>query len=88
MKVRIVQKPLQEGDMVKLHLKNIRSSKDYPKLSRKYKEFIQANKDTVFTIERPTGRLSTWKTVWSLKEDTSEPKWGFYEQDLVRVVSA
>lgn len=86
MRVRIVQNTLQEGDRVKLNLKSIRSSKDYPKLSRKYKEFIQISKDTVFTIERPTGRLSTWKTVWSFKEDTSEPKWGFHESDLVREV--
>ena len=86
MKVKISFKPLKEGDKVKINISRIRKNKDYKKFSNKYINFLNENKDKTFTIERPTGRLNSWKNIWSLTEDMSDPKWCFYESDLVRVV--
>ena len=86
MKVKISFKPLGEGDKVKINLSRIRKNKDYKKFSNKYINFLNENKDKIFTIERPTGRLNNWRNIWSLAEDMSDPKWCFYESDLVRVV--
>lgn len=87
MKVRISFKPLEKGNKVKINISRIRKNKDYKKFSTKYINFLNENKDKTFTIERPTGRLNGWKNIWSLTEDVSDPKWCFYDSDLVRVVS-
>lgn len=86
MKVKISFKPLKEGDKVKINLSLIRKNKDYKKFSNKYINFLNENKDKVFTIERPSGRLNSWKNIWSFTEDESDPKWCFYANDLTRVV--
>ena len=87
MKVKISFKPLKEGDKVKINLNRIRKNKDYKKISNKYKNFLNENKHRIFTVERPTGRLNSWKNIWSLTEDMSDPKWCFHDSDLIRVVS-
>lgn len=87
MKVKISFKPLEEGDKVKINLSRIRKNKDYKKFSNKYINFLNENKDKIFTVERPAGRLNSWENIWSLVEDISDPKWCFHESDLIRVVS-
>lgn len=85
MKARVSFKPLKEGSKVKINISRIRKNKDYKKFSNKYIDFLNENKDKIFTIERPSGRLNGWKNIWSLAEDISDPKWCFYESDLVRI---
>ena len=85
MKVKISCKPLEEGDKVKINISHIRKNKDYKKFSNKYINFLNENKNKIFTIERPSGRLNSWKNIWSFTEDVSDPKWCFYESDLVGV---
>lgn len=63
MKVRISFKTLKEGDKVKINLSRIRKNKDYRKFSNKYINFLNENKDKVFTIERPSGSLNSWKNI-------------------------
>jgi hypothetical protein len=65
-----------EDEKVKLNVENLKARQNYARMSDTYKEFIDANIDTVFTahVERPT--------LISLKE---EPKWLFWCGDLIKV---
>ncbi len=67
-----------EDEKVKLNIENIKARQNYARMSDKYKEFVDASVDTVFTahVERPT--------LISLKE---EPKWLFWCGDLIKVGS-
>lgn len=67
-------KQIHEDDRVKLDVEKIKSRNDYQKMNPKYKQFIEANKDTVFTahIERDT--------LISLKEF---PEWLFWSGDVI-----
>ena len=85
MKAKISFKPLKEGDKVKINFGRIQSRKEYKKFTDKYKTFVSENKNAVFTIEKPSGNLGKMSRTWSFKEDSTDPKWGFHESDLVRV---
>ena len=65
-----------EGEKVKLNVENLKARQNYERMTDLYKEFIDANVNTVFTahVERPT--------LISLKE---EPKWLFWCGDLIKV---
>lgn len=65
-----------EGENVKLNLENIKSRKNYERMTDNYKAFVEANEDTVFTahVERP-----------NLISFVEEPKWLFWSGDLVKV---
>lgn len=88
MKARIINMPylpLKEGDKVKIHFSRIVNKSTAKNLSKKYVEFLDENKDKVFTVEKPTGTLGNMPRVWSFAEDETDPKWGFHESDLIRV---
>lgn len=74
---------LQEGQKVKLNYQRIISESDYKFKQKKYKEFIEVNKDKEFTVQydeyHQNGKLVC------LKEDNSEPKWLFTFYDLVPI---
>ena len=53
-------------------------------LSKKYTDFLNANKDTVFTVIKEID--TKYATFYSLKEDTSVPKWMFQLEDLIIVM--
>ena len=80
---------LWEGEKVKLNYKRITSYKDWPKLNQKYRDFVEANKNTVLTVEFDDVRrkeASKNKGVTSMcqfAEDASEIKWLFYGVDLL-----
>ena len=42
-----LEKPIPEGTEVKLNYETIKSRPTYPRLSQKYKDFIEANKDAI-----------------------------------------
>jgi len=65
-----------EGDKVRLNVQRIQSQKGYQKMSARYKEFVEANVNTVFTahIEQ--------ETLVSLKE---QPEWLFWSGHLIKV---
>lgn len=69
-------KQIHEDDRVKLDVEKIKSRNDYQKMNPKYKQFIEANENTVFTahIER--------ETLVSLKEF---PEWLFWSGDVIVV---
>lgn len=73
---------LPEGTKVKLKAEQILQQKD---LNEKYREWVEANKDKVFTCEKdPTLPNDSKRVV--LKEDESNPKWLFHVTDLELVM--
>ena len=49
--------------------------------SVKFREFINANRDTVFTASL----YGKYTQMYILDEDISSPKWMFFEDDLIEV---
>lgn len=49
--------------------------------SVKFREFINANRDTVFTASL----YGKYTQMYILNEDMSSPKWIFFEDDLIEV---
>ena len=49
--------------------------------SVKFREFINANRDTVFTASL----YGKYTQMYILDEDMSSPKWMFFEVDLIEV---
>lgn len=73
---------LPEGTKVKLKAEQILQQGN---LNEKYREWVEANKDKVFTCEKdPTLPNDSKRVV--LKEDESNPKWLFHVTDLELVM--
>ena len=68
---------ITEGEKIKLNVEAIKNRKNYKDMSKMYKEFVEANADTIFTahVER--------KTLISLNENQN--KWLFWCGDLIKV---
>ena len=73
---------LPEGTKVKLKAEQILQQGD---LNEKYREWVEANKDKVFTCEKDSTLPNDSKRV-VLKEDESNPKWLFHVTDLELVM--
>lgn len=78
------KKFLKEGQKVKLNLKSIKSHPDYNKLTEKYRNWIDENLDKEFTVEYDE-KYKDNPTLVCLKEDTTYPKWLFWEGDLIEI---
>lgn len=65
---------IAEGAKVKLNYDGIVSDPSYPKKLQGYKDFVENNKDTVFTVEYDEKYRNNPLLVM-LKEDTNEVKW-------------
>lgn len=77
---------IKAGDKVTLNYDKLVSEKDYENKTDNYKEFIETNKDTVFTVENDKYFANTRNNfVFQLKEDTSERKWLWFIDDLIKV---
>ena len=73
---------LFEGDKVKLDYDKITSIPDYTNRKPEYRNFIETNKDKVFTVKYDDKyRNNPWLV--SLEEDTTEPRWLFTTSDLI-----
>lgn len=66
------------GQLAKINIKQIKSRNS--KLSKKYIDFLDSNKDKIFTVELDI--KNNYTMMYSLQEDTSEVKWLFWEEDL------
>lgn len=71
-----------EGDKVRLNIEAIKKHQDYPKLTRKYHDFIDSHADDVFTIKKDNGRKDT-NTLVCLAED--KDGWLFWTGNLTLV---
>lgn len=80
--------PLNEGEKVKLDYEKIVSDVNYKNKKDRYKQFIEDNKDRIFTVvyDEKFGRNPTKKAPWlvCLQEDETNPKWLFYTNNLVK----
>ena len=73
---------LPEGTKVKLKAEQILQQRN---LNEKYREWVEANKDKVFTCEKdPTLPNDSKRVVF--KEDENNPKWLFHVTDLELVM--
>lgn len=73
---------LFEGDKVKFNYEGIVSRVDYEKRRPEYRDFIEQNKNTIFTVKYDEKyRNNPWLV--SLEEDTTEPRWLFTTSDLI-----
>ena len=73
--------PLPEGQRVRLNIKSIMEHPDYERLTDRYKQFVQDNKDNVFTVEYDPQHLKN-PTLVCLKEDPTPVKWIWWVGDL------
>ena len=73
---------LPEGTKVKLKAEQILQQGN---LNEKYREWVEANKDKVFTCEKDSTLPNDSKRV-VFKEDESNPKWLFHVTDLELVM--
>ena len=69
---------LADGDKVRLNLKTITQRSAYPEMNPVYRDFVESNADTVFTV-----RFDNPDSVVAYLEE--EPKWRFYTGDLIRI---
>lgn len=79
--VQETKKFLKEGDKVKLNVKNIKNHPDYLRVVDKYKDWIDAHCNEVFTIEFDK-KYQNNSSLLCFREDTTIPKWLFWEGDL------
>ena len=79
--------PLEEGTKVKLNWELIKRHPDWKIQRKDYKEWVEAHKDEVFTVEwdenRKKNNTSDKKFLVCLKEDETNPKWLFYSSTLI-----
>ena len=74
---------LAEGTKVKLNYESITSEPDYKKKVTRYKEFVENNKDTIFTVQYDE-KYKNKPILVSLAEDDNEVKWLWHcESDLI-----
>lgn len=76
------------GDKVKLNYESIINDVDYSTLSKEYKQWVEKNKDNIFTViedEKFKPNQHKFSSIVSLKEDTTEPKWLFSTVNLIKI---
>ena len=78
---------LEEGTKVKLNWELIRRHLDWKIQRKDFKEWVEAHKDEVFTVEwdkkRKENNSRDKKMLVCLAEDTTEPKWLFFTSTLI-----
>lgn len=79
-----INRKLEPGEKVKLNYEKIIGHKGYRNLNPLYKKFVEANKDTVFTVTYDQKHAKN-KILACFEEDTSDPRWLFWVYDLKRV---
>lgn len=75
---------IDDGDKVKLDYEKIIKDKKYNKKTDKYKEFVEKNKNKIFTVFFEEKYLGN-KLLACLQEDDNEPKWLFWVGFLKKV---
>ena len=84
---RYSHQQLEEGTKVKLNWELIRRHPDWKIQRKDFKEWVEAHKDEVFTVEwdeqKKKNNTTDKKILVCLAEDTTEPKWLFYTSTLI-----
>ena len=74
----------KEGDVVKLNVESILSHPTYADMDENWKKFVDKNADKQFTVEYDP-KFKDTATMVCFKEDTTDPKWLWYEGDLILI---
>lgn len=69
------------GDKVKLNYSKIISDPDYDRLVPNRKQFIEENKNSIFTVEYDPRHMIN-PSIVCLAEDTTDPKWLWFVGQL------
>lgn len=77
---------LSEGDKVRLDMHSITTHPDYIKLTEKYKTWVHAHVDEVFTVIYDEQHRDS-PLIVALQEDDSDPRWLFFIGHLKKVTS-
>ena len=76
---------LPEGTKVKLNYESLTNEPSYPKKVNRYREFVENNKDKIFTVQYDE-KYKDRPVLVSFAEDTNEVKWLWHcESDLIVV---
>jgi hypothetical protein len=76
---------IAEGTKVKLNYDSIVNDPNYPNKVQAHRDFVENNKDTVFTVEYDE-KYKNKPLLVMLKEDTNEVKWLWHSKyDLIVV---
>lgn len=74
---------IEEGTKVKLNYDSITNDPNYPRKVQGYKDFVENNKDKIFTVEYDE-RYTNNPLLVMLKEDETEVKWLWHSKmDLI-----
>lgn len=73
----------KDGDKARINVERIQSHPDYEKMNPKYKKFLEDNKESVFTVILSKKGFN--KSFVEFEEDTTEPKWLWCSDDLIKV---
>lgn len=75
------------GDKCKVNVERITGRKEWSKLNPKYKQFVLDNKNTIFTVQQDKFKphKDGFVSIVSLVEDTTEPKWLWCVDDLIKI---
>lgn len=87
MKARIIPKQdgyLEDGVTVKLNYDKIKSNSFYPKLTERYKNWVEENKDTVFLIWH-NPKFANRPDLVGLIKDGQKQVWLFTYEDIEKV---
>lgn len=76
----IKAKKLETGDKVRIDVDRIKTRK-IP-FRQNYLDFVEAHRQDVFTVEQDT---TPYTYIVTLAEDTTQPKWYFHADDLIKV---
>lgn len=69
------------GDRVKINFEQISGRPDYQKLTSNYREFVEKNKDTVFTAGNGLNQGKARNLMSFVEDDT----WLFWTGDLIKI---
>lgn len=76
---------IEEGTKVKLNYDNIINDPNYPRKVQGYKDFVENNKDKIFTVEYDE-RYTNNPLLVMLKEDETEVKWLWHSKMDLTVI--
>lgn len=79
----------QIGDKCKINVEKLISRKDWERLNPAHKQFVLDNVDTIFTVQEDKFKSNKdgFIAIVSFVEDTTEPKWLWSVDDLIKVDS-
>lgn len=77
-----IDKKIRDRDLVTLNVDQITARKDYPRMQREYRQFVESNRDKVFVAHPHCERSDGFSALIGLE---GVENWLFWYGDLIRV---